>query len=135
MKTYLSDRQKLVLECVYKEYTTRQSLDYLKAEGFDISEKTFHRDKNFIKKNSLVRLFQLGKIDFRSFHQERLEEIKMLKTEMYRNYNKITDPYKKILASERIINLIPIISAYEDTAQYVIEKSNTHKEQVPTLSI
>lgn len=135
MKTYLSDRQKLVLECVYKQYTLRQSLDYLKSEGFDISEKTLTRDKNFIKKNSLTRLYQMAKIDFRSFHQERKEEIEMLKREMYKNLEKITDPYKKILAIERITNLIPVISAYEDTAQYVIEKSNTNKEQVQTLSV
>jgi protein-tyrosine-phosphatase len=136
MKTVLNDRQKIVLECVYKQYSARQSLDYLKQEGFDISEKTLARDKKFIKTNSLVRLYQMAKIDFRSYHQERKEELELIKSEMWKNYNEIKDPYKKIMASERIANLIPIISAYEDAAQYVIEKSNTNKQEpIQTLSI
>lgn len=135
MKTSLNDRQKLVLECIYKQYSIKKSLEYLQQEGFDVSDKTLQRDKNFIKKNSLLRLYQLAKIDFRTFHQEHKEEIEMLKREMYKNYEKIIDPYKRILAIERIANLIPIISAYEDTAQYVIEKSNTNKEPIQTIPV
>ena len=135
MKTTLNDRQKLVLECVYKQYSLKQSLDYLKQEGFNVTERTLTRDKSFIKKNSLLRLYQLAKVDFRSFHQETKEELEVIKKEMWKNYNEIQDPYKKILAAERIANLIPIISAYTDTARYVLEKSDTNKEPVQTLSI
>lgn len=135
MKTALNDRQKLVLECVFKQYTTKQSLTYLREEGFDVTERTLSRDKNLIKKNSLIRLYQLAKIDFRALHQERKEELEMLKREMYKNYNQITDPYKKILAIERITNILPILSAYEDTARYVLEKSDTDQKPDKTISI
>lgn len=136
MKTTLNDRQQIVLECIYKQFSNTQSLFYLKEQGFEVSESTLKRDKNIIKKNSLLRLYQLAKVDFRSFHQETKEELEIIKKEMWKNYEKIDDPYKKILAAERIANLIPIISAYADTARYVIEKSTSNEqEQVSTLSV
>ena len=135
MKTILTDRQKIILETVYKQFSNKQALAYLREQGYDITERTLQRDRNFIKKNSLLRLYQLAKVDFRSFHQERKEELEMIKREMYKNYNLITDPYKRILAIERITNIIPIISAYEDTAQYVLEKSTTTQESNKTEPI
>ncbi len=136
MKTVLNDRQKLVLDCIFKQYNTKQSLEYLREQGgFDVTERTLQRDKKFIKNNSLLRLYQIAKIDFRAKHQERKEELEFIKREMYRKYNEITDPYKCILALEHIANINPIISAYEDTARYVIEKSDSNTKQDQTISI
>lgn len=41
---------------------------------------------------------------------------------MWKNYEQINDPYKKNLALERIANILPILSAYVDSANIAIEK-------------
>lgn len=136
MKTTLNERQKIVLECVYRQLSLKDSLTYLRDQGFPSSESTLKRDKNFIKKNSLLRLYQLAKVDFRALHQERLEKIKVIESLMWKDMEECDDPYKRAKIKEMIANLQPIISAYEDTAQYVIEKSDTYqKEPVQTISV
>ena len=45
------------------------------------------------------------------------------------------DPYKKAKIREMIANLQPIVSAYEDTARYVLEKSDSNTKQIQALSI
>lgn len=135
MKTTLNDRQQIVLECMYRRLSNDNALRYLKEQGFDSSESTLKRDKNFIKKNSLLRLYQLAKVDFRSLHQERLEKIKTIESLMWKDIEDCKDPYKKAKIKEMIANLIPIISAYEDTAQYVLEKSDSNKEPISSISI
>lgn len=129
MTKQLNDRQKLVLDTIYKQYSPKQALDYLKAQGFEINERTLRRDKNFIKRTSIMRIYEFAKIDFRTLHLERKEKLETIEREMWRNYEKIEDPYKKILAIERIANLQPILSAYEDSTQYVLEKSITNTSE------
>ena len=132
MRTVLNERQKLVLETVYKQYTTTQTLKYLEAQGFPSSKSTIKRDKNFIRKNSLLRLYQIAKVGFEDQHISKIEKLEMIEKEMWTNYNNVTDPYKRILSLERIANLQPIISAYYDSTRYVLEKSD--KEPNPPLS-
>ena len=132
MRTALTERQKIVLETLYKQYTPSQAIDYLREQGFEASESTLRRDKNYIKKNSLVRLYQIAKVGFEDQHIKRIEKLEMIEREMWTNYNRIVDPYKRILSLERIANLQPIISAYYDSTRYVLEKS--HKQQDTNLS-
>mgnify|MGYP006955651250 CR=1 FL=1 len=133
MRTSLNDRQKVVLETIYKQMDTFQALDFLKEQGYNISARTFRNDKRYIKKNSLVRLYQIAKIGFEDQHISRIEKLEMIEREMWTNYNNVTDPYKRILSLERIANLQPIISAYYDSTRYVLEKSNT--PQKPDQSV
>ncbi|HVP81811.1 MAG TPA: hypothetical protein VMS35_02110 [Nitrososphaeraceae archaeon] len=135
MKTTLNDRQQIVLECMYRNLSYEKSLLYLKEQGFESSESTLKRDKNFIKKNSLLRLYQLAKVDYRSFHQERMEKIKVIESLMWKDIEDCKDPYKKAKIREMIANLQPIVSAYEDTARYVLEKSDSNTKQIQALSI
>jgi len=120
---------------MYRNLSYEKSLLYLKEQGFESSESTLKRDKNFIKKNSLLRLYQLAKVDYRSFHQERMEKIKVIESLMWKDIEDCKDPYKKAKIREMIANLQPIVSAYEDTARYVLEKSDSNTKQIQALSI
>jgi hypothetical protein len=125
MRTALNERQKLVLETLYKQYSNKQVLDYLKDQGFEVSNTTLKRDRNYIKRSSIPRLYQIAKVGFEDQHIQRIEKLEMIEKEMWTNYNNITDPYKRILSLERIANLQPIISAYYDSTRYVLETSTT----------
>ncbi len=135
MRTTLNERQQTVLECIYRQLSNQKALSYLKEQGFEVSESTYKRDKNFIKKNSLMRLYQLAKVDFRALHQERLEKIRTIESLMWKDIEDCRDPFKKAKIKEMIANLQPIITAYEDTIQYVLQKSTTTSEPDQTISV
>lgn len=134
MKTYLSERQKVVLETVYRQLSLTQSLIYLHEQGFECSPATLKRDKKFIKDNSLIRLYQLAKIDFRTQHLERKEKLELLEKGMWQDLEQCPDAYKRCKIREMIANLLPIISAYQDSTRYVLEKSPTGQEPNQSIS-
>ena len=134
MKTSISDRQKVVLETMYKHYTNDQALEFVRAQGYNITERTLQRDRKVIKKSALPRLYQIAKIGFEDHFVSRIEKLDLIEKEMWKNYNEITDPYKRILSLERIANVQPIISAYYDSSRYVLEKSPSRQESDKSLS-
>jgi len=125
LATSLNDRQKVVLETVYKQYKEDKALQYLADEGFPVSYRTLRRDKKFIQQNALPRLYQIAKLGFEKQHVERIDKLNMIEKEMWTKYEQIEDPYKQVLVLEKIANLQPIISAYYDTTRYVLEKSDS----------
>lgn len=44
----LTDRQSLILETMITQRTTRQALEFLKENGYSISERTLRREKQII---------------------------------------------------------------------------------------
>jgi arginine repressor len=60
----LSDRQKAVLETVKMRLTEKESLEYLKDNGFEVSDTTLYREKSKLEKMKLNRLYQIAKYGF-----------------------------------------------------------------------
>jgi maleate cis-trans isomerase len=60
----LSERQKAVMETVKMRLTEKESLEYLKDNGFEISDTTLYREKNKLEKMKLKRLYQIAKYGF-----------------------------------------------------------------------
>lgn len=127
----LNDRQILVLETVHKKFRTEKALEFLKENGYSVTDRTLRRDKKVIKENALPRLYQFAKIGFETQHVDRIDKLDLIEKEMWLKYEQITDPYKQVLVLEKIANLQPIISAYHDTTRYVLETSS----QKPDTSI
>ena len=81
-----------------------------------------------------MRLYQLAKIDFRTQHLERKEKLELLEKGMWQDLEECPDAYKRCKIREMIANLLPIISAYEDSTRYVLEKSPTEQQYDKPLS-
>jgi DNA-binding transcriptional ArsR family regulator len=118
----LSVRQQIIMECMLTQRTTSQTLKILEENGYKITDRTLRREKSIIREKNLKKLYQLAKTDFHDQHIQRIQKLMYIEREMLNNYEQITDHYKKNLALERIANLQPILSAYDDTARYVLEK-------------
>lgn len=123
----LNDRQKLILETMITQRTTKQALEYLRQNGFEITERTLRRDKKIIKEKNLRRLYQIAKMDFQDQHIERIEKLKYIERCMWDDVKECQDPYKRTKIKESIANLQPIISAYYDSTRYVLEKQYPNK--------
>ena len=74
----LTDRQKAVLETVKMRLTEKESLEYLKDNGFEISDTTLYREKNNLEKMKLKRLYQIAKYGFEEQHLERIDQLEMI---------------------------------------------------------
>ncbi|HJU60197.1 MAG TPA: hypothetical protein VJ583_10625 [Nitrososphaeraceae archaeon] len=119
----MSVRQQIILECMITQRTTLQTLQILKENGFEITDRTLRRDKNKIRENNLKRLFQIAKTyDFQNQHIEKLQKLEWLERGMFDDIQNCPDAYKRTKIRETIANLQPIMSAYMDSISYVVEK-------------
>ena len=119
----LTDRQQIIMEAMIMQRTTQQTLEYLKDNGFPISERTLRREKQVINDKNVKRLYQIAKIGFHKQHLERIEKLKYIERCMWDDARDCTDPYKRTKIKEMIANLQPIMASFIDVTRYVIEKA------------
>ena len=124
----LSDRQTAVLETVKMRLTEKESLEYLKDNGFEISDTILYREKNNLEKTKLKRLYQIAKYGFEEQHLERIDQLEMIQRLMWQNYNACKLPYQRVIILEKIANIQPYLSSYHDATKEVMKESNYMKK-------
>ena len=130
----LTDRQKTVLETVKMRLTEKESLEYLKDNGFEISDTTLYREKSKLEKMKLKRLYQIAKYGFEEQHLERIDNCELILKLMWQNAMNEKDPYKNTQILKEILSLQPYLSSYYDTTKEVMKESNYMKKYyVPEL--
>jgi hypothetical protein len=119
----VTDRQKAVLETVKMRLTEKESLGYLKDNGFEISDTTLYREKNKLEKMQLNRLYQIAKYGFEEQHLERIDNCELILKLMWQNAMNEKDPYKNTQILEKILSLQPYLSSYYDATREVMKES------------
>ena len=92
----LTDRQKAVLETVKMRLTEKESLDYLKDSGFEISDTTLYREKSKLEKMKLNQLHQIAKYGFEEQHLERVDNCELILKLMWQDYNACKSPHQRV---------------------------------------
>jgi hypothetical protein len=127
-KPVLTERQKIVVECIKMRLTNRQALDYLERHGFKITERTLLRDKRYVESKKLQRLFEIAKIGFEDQHIDRIDNTEIALKLMWNNYHATTDPYKRVLILEKIVAVQPYLSSFYEASKLLIENNPKVKE-------
>jgi hypothetical protein len=110
--------------------TEKQALTYLENEhGIKISGATFRRDKTILKRKTKERLYHIAQAGFENQHLQSIDEIEHGIMLMWREWTKETDPFKRVLIIEKIINLRPLLGTYYDSTKGVIEKPEPEKSE------
>jgi hypothetical protein len=126
----LTERQKWVIECIRMRLSVKQALAYLKdAAGFEISDKTFYREKKQVEAMKLKRLYHIAKIGFQDQHLDRIDNTELCLKLMWENYNEEQDPYKRFQMLKDIIMVQPYLSAYYETTKLIVEKQQQEQYQ------
>jgi hypothetical protein len=138
--TYLSDRnrlksqpdqqtQRLVIDTLMKQWSTRQSLEYvnryLKKDGKrEIKERQFFRIKQYMKDHQLDRLFEIAKEGFVSQHLDRIDDLISIKKEMWECYykQKKADSYKAAQILAMLMQVQPYLSQYYEASKIIMRK-------------
>ena len=117
--------QTLVKNCIIQRLTTIESLDYLKKNDLDISERTFRRYKNKILeiKNSLedywLENFQIEKF-------QKVETKKTILEQLWKLLNETTKPSEKLA----ILKAIEKTSDELPTTVYKIDSGDRHVARI-----
>lgn len=121
--------------------TEKESLSYLKDNGFEISTNHFYRLKRQIQESRFDRLSLIAKNGFVDQHLERIDQVELINKEYWKLYNETKDTFKKALILEKIAELQTYISPYYDASRYVMEQSikkekeNETKERIQSVSV
>ena len=117
--------QTLVKNCIIQRLTTIESLDYLKKNDLDISERTFRRYKNKILeiKNSLEDYW------LENFQIEKFQKVETKKTvleQLWKLLNETTKPSEKLA----ILKAIEKTSDELPTTVYKIDSGDRHVARI-----
>ena len=124
----ITDRQRAVIETMRMHLSEKLALAYMKGEGFDISSKTWYRDKAKLEKMKLKRLYHIAQIGFQDQHLETIDQYEMGFKMMWKNVLRERDPYKQNSMIKDILLLKPYLSSYYEATKLIIEKQPNKEE-------
>jgi hypothetical protein len=109
-----------VIECMIFRYTEKESMEYIFKKGYNITDRTFRNIKKDIIKSRFkffAELLDTGVIDQ---HIRAIQSIYHVQREMWINYEKCEDPYKKVEILTQIVNTLPFLSNYYKATKNVL---------------
>jgi hypothetical protein len=116
----LTDKQRHVVATIRMRLTQDQSLIYLKDQGYEMSRRTYGREKRKVEDMKLKRLYHIAKIGFEDQHLERIDQLELIQRLMWDEYNKEENPFKRACILEKIASIQPYLSNYYDTTKEVM---------------
>jgi hypothetical protein len=117
-----------IIQCMVMKLSEKESLQYLNDRGFDISAQYLYRLKKGIQHSRFDRLSLIAKEGFVDQHLERIDQLELINSEMWKSYRNEKDNFKRVLILEKIAELQTYISPYYDASHYILEKSITRNE-------
>jgi hypothetical protein len=108
----------LVMRCMVMRLTEKESLEYFKEQGYEISSRQFYRIKKNIRESRFERLSEIAK-GFIDHHLQRMDTLELVNYEMWRKYR--AGDYKALDALSKIAEAQPLISNYYDASKMVME--------------
>jgi hypothetical protein len=124
----LSDRQQGILETMRINLTAKKALIYLKDYEFDMSIRTYHREKAKLKKMQLKRFFALAQVGFEKIHMDVYDELITARKLLWKAHNETKNPLHRVMILEKIINVLPYLTSFYESTRQLIENRPEFKE-------
>jgi len=131
----------LVTSCMIRRLSTEESLDYLKKNKVNVSERTFRRYKNEILK-------QQDKFEAYAWNNVQIEQVKKIETKknilrqcwkLFEQAEKIPEKLSLLKTIEKISDELPKIvysaNNYASGLAYRKEKEKIEKERLENLAM
>ena len=120
--------QPYIIDCMVMEIHEDQALKYLDDNGYNISRAEYYRIKNEIKESGDERLNLIASKEWKLQHLERIDNLRTILKEMWKNYKECKDPFKRVQILERIEENQIYLSSYYDSTRYVMEQAAKQQE-------
>jgi hypothetical protein len=121
MLSILDDSQKAVVDTIIMKLKLNQCLEYVEEVGHKMSERTYYRKKKQVEDMKLERMRFIAKVAYEEQHLERLDKMELIENQMWTNYWREKEPYKKVKILNEIAKIQPIVSAYYDATKGLLE--------------
>lgn len=134
----LNAREKTVIATKAMNLSEKESLDYLKEKGYEMSKRTYYRILEQTSSETKKRLYDIAKNQGQNM-LDRIDTFKALEKSLWDDHDKCDDILLRLKISREIRDLQQYISAYNKATAGVIEDvvENFEKDyeyQVPDLS-
>lgn len=101
--------------------SVKESLVWLRTHGFEMKASNYHRIKAKIEASTEKRKFNLMQKGLLEQHFERIDQLETIQKLMWDNYHREASPFRKTKILESLRALQPLLSAYYNATQDVIE--------------
>ena len=128
MLSILTDTQKAVVDTITMRLHLEHALDYVKHAGFPMGRRTYYRHKKKIQEMKLERMHHIAKY-FPDQHLERIDNLRTILKEMWKNYKECKDPFKRVQILEKIEDNQLYLSSYYDSTRFVLQEGAKMKEE------
>ena len=118
-----------ITECSVLRLSELEALRRLSDKGFKISRAYYYRLLKQIKESRFDRLHLIAIEGLIDSHLNILDTLNQIQGEMWTQYHKEKDPFKKVLIMEKLADLQYSISSYMDASQYIYERSVTSRKK------
>ncbi len=117
-------------------FNEKESLAYLEENHHKMEHATYYRIKGRIEAETLKRINEIGR-QFQHQHLARIEELELIRAEMWQNYTLEEVPFKRVMILKEIKEMQPFISAYHEATKHIMEDEvgKVTKQESDSLSI
>lgn len=121
MTVLFSEVEYLVIRTKVMRMTVKDSLEYLRDEGFKVGRTQYYQILSQIDLISNQRKYDLMGKGLWQQHLQRIEQLETILDLSWVNFKTEVDPSKKQKILESIAVLQPMLSKYYEETQYTIE--------------
>lgn len=128
MLSMLSEKEKAVVETITMRFHASEALVYLKRVGMEMGLSTYYRYRRKVEDMKLERM-QFIADHFQELHLEKIDRLELIDRLMWQEYEKETQPYRRVKILETIANAQANVSSYYETSTIALEvsaKFNAH---------
>jgi hypothetical protein len=96
------------------------ALKYLEKSGFPSSKATYYRTKKLLRQRTRERLALIAAETFEQQHLDRIDELLLIKKEMWDNYQNEDRPFQRVMILREIKDIQRHISSYYEATEDLI---------------
>ena len=122
MLNMLSEKEKAVVDTITMRFHAPEALVYLKDLGTEMGLSTYYRYRKKVEAMKLERMQFIAE-HFQELHLEKIDRLELIDRLMWQEYEKETQPYRRVKIFETIANAQATVSGYYESTTIALEIS------------
>ena len=122
MLSVLSEKEKAVIETITMRFHAPEALTYLENLGMKMGLSTYYRYRKIVEDKKIERM-QFIADHFQELHLEKIDRLELIDRLMWQEYEKETQPYRRVKILETIANAQANVSSYYESSTIALEVS------------
>jgi hypothetical protein len=122
MMSMLGDKERAVIDTITMRFHAHEALIYLENLGMKMGIATYYRYKKKVENMKLERI-QFIADHFQELHLEKIDRLELIDRLMWQEFEKETQPHRRVKILETIANAQANVSSYYETSTIALEVS------------